>query len=275
MKYIEKNEEPKKFADWKKRENPTTWKYLRYSVKSTVRDSLIDEQGHICCYCGTKIQKDNTRIEHLKPREFYKQDIFNYSNLLASCYGSSKDIICKDIKENDTLEKIANQYGVPEEEIKSLNPNIDFNVSNLPKKIKISKMADRRPEDLHCDPRKDNNEIPINPLMPNCEDYFQYRTADGKMVSTGSQEAKETIRILGLNAKLCKDRRKAVLDGIIHIVKTVMSSEKLTKENFRLKIEKLITRYKQRNSQGQFQPYCFVYISYLQSFLLKANNSKR
>ncbi|MCP4107687.1 MAG: TIGR02646 family protein [Desulfobacteraceae bacterium] len=274
MKYIKKNEEPKKFADWKKQENPTTWKYLRYSVKSTVRDSLIDEQGHICCYCGTKIQKDNTRIEHLKPREFYKQDIFNYSNLLASCYGSSKDIYI-DIKENDTLEKIANQHSVPKEEIEFLNPNIDFNVSNLPKKIKISKIADCRPEDLHCDPRKDNNEIPINPLMPDCEDYFQYRSADGEMVSTGSQEAEDTISILGLNAKLCKDSRKSRLDGIIKEVNNIMLNEKPTKEIFRFKIEKLINRYKQRNDESQFQPYCFVFISYLQSFLKKANNSKR
>ncbi|RLC20687.1 MAG: TIGR02646 family protein [Deltaproteobacteria bacterium] len=269
MKYIAKEQEPKEFTDWKRQESPEKWRDFQNPVKSLVRDSLTEEQGCICCYCGTRIQKDhNTVIEHLKPRRDYPENMFNYDNLLASCHGSAKDII--HIK-NDTLENIVRLYGVRQEEVRSLNPDIDFNHSSSPSRIRISKKADRRPEDLHCDTRKGRNEIPITPLMPDCEDFFQYRRSDGEMISNSSEEAEETIRILGLNAKICKTSRKGVLNGVIHAIEFIhselLSAKKLTKENFRFEIEQLIKRYSQKNEQGQFGHYCFVCVSYLRDFL--------
>jgi len=222
-------------------------------------------------FCNSR-NSCNTVIEHLKPRKNGQEDKFNYDNLLASCPGGAKYIIHTDIKDNDTLENIAKYYGVPEEEVRSLNPDVDFSDSNLPSRIRILKKADRRPEDLHCDTRKGGNEIPITPLMPDCEDFFQYRKSDGEMFSSDSEEAGETIRILGLNVGICKKRRKGVLDGVVNVIKFIQSellSRKLTKENFRSEIEKLITRYTQKNEQGEFEPYCFVCVSYLRSFLEK------
>ncbi|MDM8522971.1 retron system putative HNH endonuclease [Desulfococcaceae bacterium HSG8] len=265
MKYIVKNEEPKGFADWKKEGPENRWEEFQNPVKSEVRDSLVEEQGYICCYCGTNIQKNhNTIIEHLKPKgkDLYVEIMFDYDNLLASCAGSNKDIIYLATKKDDTLDKIIKLYGVSEEEIRSLNPNTDFNHLTLPERIKISKKANRRPEDLHCDARKGDNEIQIHPLMRNCEDFFRYRRSDGEMVSAGSEEAEKTINILGLNAKLCKEHRKAVLDGINDIIKVLLEN----RENFRTEMEKLITRYNQKNSQGRFEHYCFVSVSYLKEF---------
>ncbi len=91
------------------------------------------------------------------------------------------------------------------------------------------------------------------------------------MISNSSEEAEETIRILGLNAKICKTSRKGVLNGVIHAIEFIhselLSAKKLTKENFRFEIEQLIKRYSQKNEQGQFGHYCFVCVSYLRDFL--------
>lgn len=96
MKYIVKNEEPKAFSDWKKEESRDRWGEFQNPLKSEVRDALVEEQGYICCYCGTRVRKDhNTVIEHLKPKDkgLYPELMFEYNNMIASCPGGQKDII--------------------------------------------------------------------------------------------------------------------------------------------------------------------------------------
>jgi uncharacterized protein (TIGR02646 family) len=60
---------------------------------SQLRRALVEEQFHICCYCNDSIKGESldTKIEHFLPKETYKEDIFNYSNLLAACNGGERD----------------------------------------------------------------------------------------------------------------------------------------------------------------------------------------
>jgi uncharacterized protein (TIGR02646 family) len=60
---------------------------------SQLRRVLVEEQFHICCYCNDSIKGEslNTKIEHFLPKETYKEDIFNYLNLLAACNGGERD----------------------------------------------------------------------------------------------------------------------------------------------------------------------------------------
>lgn len=60
---------------------------------SQLRKVLVEEQFHICCYCNDSIKGESldTKIEHLLPKETYKEDIFNYLNLLAACNGGERD----------------------------------------------------------------------------------------------------------------------------------------------------------------------------------------
>jgi uncharacterized protein (TIGR02646 family) len=58
--------------------------------KTSVHDSLLEEQGFICCYCGQKINIDVSHIEHLKPRNKYPDLTLDYKNLIASCQGESE-----------------------------------------------------------------------------------------------------------------------------------------------------------------------------------------
>lgn len=89
MKYIEKGEEPESFTTWKALARTTPnwgYTYLQNPEKREVHDSLLQEQGYICCYCGMRIARASSHIEHLKPQSATDSDLsVDYSNLLASC----------------------------------------------------------------------------------------------------------------------------------------------------------------------------------------------
>ncbi|MBK7994613.1 MAG: hypothetical protein IPK14_14885 [Blastocatellia bacterium] len=58
---------------------------MERSVKNVVHNSLIKEQGSICCYTGIRISVDSSHIEHLKPQTICvgNEDV-EYNNLLAA-----------------------------------------------------------------------------------------------------------------------------------------------------------------------------------------------
>ncbi|MBE9106095.1 TIGR02646 family protein, partial [Nostoc cf. edaphicum LEGE 07299] len=95
MKYIKKSQEPEKFTNWKALENDD-WKpnwddNFQTPEKPVVHDALLKEQGYICCYCGMRITKETSHIEHLKPRSTYPNLALEYTNLIASCQGESEE----------------------------------------------------------------------------------------------------------------------------------------------------------------------------------------
>lgn len=88
MKYIKKCEEPEEFSNWKALENDNwkpSWDNFQVPQKPAVHDALLREQGYICCYCGMRITRDGSHIEHLKPRSAYPHLALEYTNLMASC----------------------------------------------------------------------------------------------------------------------------------------------------------------------------------------------
>ncbi|MEA5551562.1 retron system putative HNH endonuclease [Anabaena cylindrica UHCC 0172] len=96
MKYINKSEEPESFTAWKELENDDwkpSWNNFSKPHKTDVHNSLLQEQGCICCYCGRLITIDSSHIEHLQPRTTYPQLSLDYTNLLASC---QKDTVPKE-----------------------------------------------------------------------------------------------------------------------------------------------------------------------------------
>ena len=94
MKHIKKNQAPECFSDWTKLGNEDwqpTWKNFQKPEKPLVHESLLEEQGFICCYCGKRINLTNSHIEHLKPRNEYPDLILEYDNFLASCEIDKKE----------------------------------------------------------------------------------------------------------------------------------------------------------------------------------------
>jgi uncharacterized protein (TIGR02646 family) len=93
LKQITKGSEPQELLDWKTLENDD-WKpsfdNLQGNEKRAVRNSLLAEQGYICCYCNKDISDDNFHIEHFKPQETFEALELDYNNLHASCLKNQK-----------------------------------------------------------------------------------------------------------------------------------------------------------------------------------------
>jgi len=93
MKHIAKNREPADFTEWKRSQEPEpSWTSFEGTPeKRAVHQSLVDEQGCICCYCGARVERATSHIEHIKPRSLYPSLEFDYQNMLASCEGGTLD----------------------------------------------------------------------------------------------------------------------------------------------------------------------------------------
>jgi uncharacterized protein (TIGR02646 family) len=93
MKPIQKNPQPESLTKWQQKLGNRTpdWKSFSKSVKDDVYDSLLQEQGYICCYCGRPISRNQCHIEHFRPKSVYRHLTFEYTNLIASCQGEDED----------------------------------------------------------------------------------------------------------------------------------------------------------------------------------------
>lgn len=93
MKYIRKRPQPEELIAWTRATDKdqdsqaTTWSYddMPREVRQAVKDSLIQEQGGICCYTGRTITPETSHIEHLKPQaRCVGHEDTKYSNMLAA-----------------------------------------------------------------------------------------------------------------------------------------------------------------------------------------------
>ena len=107
MKYIKKGEEPESFKAWKAIAKTTPnwgYSYLQNPEKRELHEALLREQGYICCYCGMRVTRESSHIEHLKPQSTPDPDLsVEYTNLLASCQREReprKPIHCGVAKDN-------------------------------------------------------------------------------------------------------------------------------------------------------------------------------
>ncbi len=110
MKFIQKIEEPEFFTKWK--ESPQrvtrTWNSLNNHqsgkrIKNFLKQSLLKEQGFICCYCERRITEtpESSHIEHLKPKGLFPPLALDYKNLLCSCLPeTNNEDICGHKKDN-------------------------------------------------------------------------------------------------------------------------------------------------------------------------------
>ncbi len=112
MKYIEKQTSPEAFEQWKEKKKnrqvdlakikdlttkklDTRWDSLKSKadIFKLLRESLLKEQGHLCCYCQQTISLElkTIALEHLIARSVDGTLLFEYTNLLASCLGGKKE----------------------------------------------------------------------------------------------------------------------------------------------------------------------------------------
>jgi len=93
MKHIRKRPEPQELLDFKAaKTNDWTPSYdnLTTETKSALKQSLMQEQGWLCCYCEAELDVDDSHIEHLRPQYHYPAQELDYNNLLCSCQSRLK-----------------------------------------------------------------------------------------------------------------------------------------------------------------------------------------
>lgn len=60
-----------------------------------LKKQLYEDQGGICCYCGMKLDypfDPQYRVEHVLPKEFHRELVGEYKNLLLSCRATKEEI---------------------------------------------------------------------------------------------------------------------------------------------------------------------------------------
>lgn len=88
MRHFVKGPPPAGFEAWKSLANDNwqpTYDDLQNPQKRELHQALLDEQGHVCCYCGRDISLTDSHIEHFRPQELRDDLALSYDNVFASC----------------------------------------------------------------------------------------------------------------------------------------------------------------------------------------------
>jgi uncharacterized protein (TIGR02646 family) len=88
MRHFVKELPPASLEEWKALANKNwqpTYTGLQNPQKRELHQSLLDEQGQACCYCGRRISLTDSHIEHFRPQESRNDLALSYENLFASC----------------------------------------------------------------------------------------------------------------------------------------------------------------------------------------------
>ena len=104
-------------------------KYM--TTYADLKVQLYKDQGGICCYCGAKLEfppKSKSRVEHVKPKDKYRELVGEYENLLLSCDLTSEEYESM----RNTHKRIRNKHlhcdaakGAKEITYSPLNPNCE------------------------------------------------------------------------------------------------------------------------------------------------------
>ena len=209
MKKIIKQSEPRSLVEHRSQTNAN---YDNYADKDKLRESLLKEQGYICCYCMSRIASEQMKIEHWQPQTKYASQQLDYKNLLGACMGNQG----------------------------------------------------ARPQNQHCDTRKGDSEITVNPIEghKNCESIIKYRP-DGKMYSDDVSINHDLNETLNLNLGFLKKNRKDALDVVIRKLDEKFSNKTWATITVQREIDKLNTK----DENGFYDVYCQVIVSYLKSKL--------
>ena len=88
MKRIVKEAEPAEFSGWKEQDRMPQrprWNRVPAAIRETVHESLMREQGFLCCYCESAIVKGDSHVEHFRPVSRFRERQLDYGNMHCSC----------------------------------------------------------------------------------------------------------------------------------------------------------------------------------------------
>jgi uncharacterized protein (TIGR02646 family) len=142
MKQIVKNAEPNSLLQHRASQF-ANFNNIPLPTKEELRQSLLSEQGHICCYCMKRIPEHTSpymKVEHYKCQDNFGAFQLTYSNLFGACTGNEGQPKIKqtcDTKKGNSELTISPTSTLPicetlfkynaEGEISSITDNADIN----------------------------------------------------------------------------------------------------------------------------------------------------
>ena len=91
MKYIHKKSGEPDELTAHKRAATLNWQPTYNNLdKKPIKQALMHEQGEICCYCESRLDVNDSHIEHLIPQSDPACDPLDYGNMLCSCLSNLK-----------------------------------------------------------------------------------------------------------------------------------------------------------------------------------------
>ncbi len=172
--------------------------YENFRKRNELRQSLLKEQGYICCFCMKSIEDNNetTKIAHIFPqnplsdedKEKVKQENLDldYNNMLAACDGG-----------------------------KGQSPHLQ-----------------------HCDTKQGNTILKINPAdaIRDCEKLIDYKPS-GTIYSKNPDVEYDLNQTLNLNEENLKNRRKDAYDAVLKRLERKYPKKSFSKKSIEKEIE--------------------------------------
>jgi uncharacterized protein (TIGR02646 family) len=83
---VNKGEAPDFFKEYKREQILTNWENVDPQIKGRLKEHMISqEQSGYCPYCEVEISKNKSEIEHIHPKDKFKDIFLEYGNLIAIC----------------------------------------------------------------------------------------------------------------------------------------------------------------------------------------------
>lgn len=247
MRYIEEKEEPAGLIAWKGENakkldelyqndsisGDELWKFIDGDGRSEVynkkqlKEALMREQGYICCYCGKRLLSE--KIHHV----------------------SIEHLKVKTDYKRDTynyFNLMASCLG---------GSRAEYESGELVKPVLPNKQR-------HCNVRRGDLAISVHPLQSDVGNHFHYDKKDGRIIL--NEENKLSVTNLGLNDNpgLNQDRLKRVSLAIQ--LRSQLIQYFTNKEDVGIKLNELISKYKQFDENGKLVPFSFVIVAALQDY---------
>lgn len=86
MKYVGKGQAPPAFELWKVQGDEgwaPAYGDLQQPEKGELHAALLKEQGWVCCYCGRRVHKVDSHIEHYRPQKAIRHRTWNTPTCFA------------------------------------------------------------------------------------------------------------------------------------------------------------------------------------------------
>lgn len=204
-----------------------------------------------------KNKEPQTLLQH-RLKNFADYDNYPEKDELRTCLLTEQGHICCYCMQRISSDKMKIEHWQSQD----IYPSLQLSYNNL---LGACEGGQGSPPRLqHCDTKKGNIEISINPTdnRINCEDVIKYR-GNGEIYSDDNTINQELNNVLNLNLQSLVNNRKEVLELVLQQLKNEYGKGDWTAPILKKKIQEWSSRQK----DGKYQPYCQIVIYHLKKKL--------